>query len=357
MGRTHCIFCNEKLNGSREHIIPDCINGRITSNQIICSSCNKLFSQNIDKEIRIQLNPILFMMGFKNSNQVQFISNDNKKYLLNRKFGLQPIKPEIVLREKNKRKGVMITGMPEHIDGVLKKMNKLLATKIKGAKFVATKERENLGAIPLARAPLNLEINKNVKCLFNKIALEFLALNNSALDDVSHLLPKVHDLADDLNNVFFCNFRNEVRDFEPTEISHLILIIGDGMEKKLYAYIELFNIYCGVVTLSNSYSGRNIKYSYYQDAITGETLDSEIKLKTLPCDLVPQNLDDNALSRLSSLLAERQRERYLNDAVKINLNDLMKNLNDASQQGLIKDEEFKELYLKGAANIVGQLAL
>ena len=34
----------------------------------------------------------------------------------------------------------------------------------------------------------------------------------------------------------------------------------------------------------------------------------------------------------------------------------MKNLNDASQQGLIKDEEFKELYLKGAANIVGQLA-
>lgn len=53
-----CIFCEKPLDGSREHIIPSAIGGRIASTELVCSDHNNSLGGTIDRALAEQLSVI-----------------------------------------------------------------------------------------------------------------------------------------------------------------------------------------------------------------------------------------------------------------------------------------------------------
>ena len=54
----NCYKCGTLLNSSnrsKEHIIPNFLGGRLTSNYLLCQKCNSEFGETIDKELNRQL--------------------------------------------------------------------------------------------------------------------------------------------------------------------------------------------------------------------------------------------------------------------------------------------------------------
>ncbi len=66
-----CYLCNEKLKTrtgdssepdkpahgfkSLEHIIPDCIGGRLKSEEVLCEYCNNILGQTVDKDFEHEM--------------------------------------------------------------------------------------------------------------------------------------------------------------------------------------------------------------------------------------------------------------------------------------------------------------
>lgn len=64
---TNCIFCDALLDrGNKpEHILLDALGGRMTTRLAICSECNNIFGNTIDKELASQVAQIRNLMHFK----------------------------------------------------------------------------------------------------------------------------------------------------------------------------------------------------------------------------------------------------------------------------------------------------
>src|SRR5690606_34819456 len=122
--------------------------------------------------------------------------------------------------------------------------------------------------------------------LLNKIAVEFYAYNDLPIESISDLRAKLNELDQSIDNVKFCNFNEEIREFETKEISHLITIQNDVESKILFAYIELFNVICAVIPLIKDYKGDKVCVSYKQDVISGNRIDGDIILKKTISDFL-----------------------------------------------------------------------
>lgn len=63
-----CIFCTNPLDGSDEHIIPESLNGRLHSKEIICHDCNvKKFGSNVDTILSQTFSQFILLLGLKNA--------------------------------------------------------------------------------------------------------------------------------------------------------------------------------------------------------------------------------------------------------------------------------------------------
>jgi len=64
---TYCIFCDTELSPdtTEEHILHDCVGGRETTSEVICSQHNNNFGGTIDNAFAIPLLPIRNLMQFK----------------------------------------------------------------------------------------------------------------------------------------------------------------------------------------------------------------------------------------------------------------------------------------------------
>ncbi|QVI34750.1 hypothetical protein KG086_13500 [Lacticaseibacillus chiayiensis] len=58
-----CLFCNQPLDGSKEHIIPAAFAGKKTCSSIICKKTNNLLGRYIDS-VSDDFSPLLLMQGF-----------------------------------------------------------------------------------------------------------------------------------------------------------------------------------------------------------------------------------------------------------------------------------------------------
>src|ERR1700749_3061633 len=64
----HCYFCKTELLGnniSKEHILPNAIGGRLTSNQLMCRDCNSKYGDSIDAEFCNQFLSLSSMLQIK----------------------------------------------------------------------------------------------------------------------------------------------------------------------------------------------------------------------------------------------------------------------------------------------------
>lgn len=265
MALSKCYICNSELisaNRSAEHILPNCIGGRLKSNQLICKDCNSLFGQDIDKELCAQLNVFANILDVKRERgrpqNIVLTSRDNFSFILTagqrpeREYTVEPTVAGEHLVYK-------ITGSANSkqlrrvVRNLLKKPNaKITSDKIRVEQFV-------LDSIPCTLG------GKEVRSVM-KTCLNLWMLKVGDRSEIDHLIPFVRDGISSDRVSFYYPERAPGNNFDKVfdEITHRVLIKGDREERILYAYVEFFSAIRYLVLLSDNYSGpdREIEYSW-----------------------------------------------------------------------------------------------
>ena len=81
----NCFLCDKKSIGSNEHIIPDSLGGRLTTNDFICRGCNNKYGSTWDSSLQLQLSEIsafFDIRSLKNNNEkIVSYSLENNSHL------------------------------------------------------------------------------------------------------------------------------------------------------------------------------------------------------------------------------------------------------------------------------------
>ncbi|MGN6614207.1 MAG: HNH endonuclease [Candidatus Nitrosocosmicus sp.] len=352
----HCIFCPSELDNSDEHIIPQSINGTLHSKRLICHDCNtNFFGRQIDPVIKKLVNPLLVILGWENASALEGEDIDGGQYVISKGVKSRPIRPLKEVKDFGKVKIISIKGDPKNT----LKMFQKEAQKIKeqGKVLVGYNVSKIKDNTPFIRAKWEIEISLELILLMNKIAVEFYSYNNLDYTVIEELCKRIRNYDKSLSNTIFCNQKNEVRDFEGDEISHLILIQNDNSTGHLYAYIEIFNLICCTVILSENYRGQSVSIRYHQDALTGERFTNEVKLKMSIKEILSHNFVADNFQYLNNSLASRLRARDFNKVFKEQLVLLRNDLKDKEKKGEIKKEDFEKTFIEQSAELIAHLTI
>jgi hypothetical protein len=272
MARTNCIYCPNPLDNSDEHIIPDSMRGRLHSTNIICSACNNNFGRHIDPVFKELLNPLLIAFGFENANHTYAEGLDDVKYNISRKGVASPIKTEVTTKSIGGKLYLNVSGGAKSAMKAFKHQVEKLTKS--GHKFVGYTLEQNVAEHNHFKLKTEIKITPKLIIALNKIATEYFAYCNLNVDNIKELLKRVKDLDESLNNVTFCNWKCDIREYESYEVTHL-LMLRTNKNRTLYCYIELFNCICVCIPLSENYP-EEVSFIYYQNALTGEKLNKAI---------------------------------------------------------------------------------
>lgn len=353
-----CIFCTNPLDGSDEHIIPQSINGRLHSKEIICHDCNvKKFGANVDTILSQTFSQFIHLLGLKNARTLYVEDPEGRKYAKDKNHKIKPVKPELNIQRKNGLIYVSVTGDEENALKLFEKQREKFQTP--GTKPLKLEIKRNSMGSPPMSMEIKLNIDNKLILVLNKIALEFYTYNNLDNVFVEELLTRVGNLDLSLTNVSFCNLKQEVRTFEDNEISHLIALRTDESKKVLYCYIELFNIACSVVILKSEYTGPSIDIQYRQDVISGKKIEGSVNL-TIDTDSLENNAStvsrDN-FSILIDLFCERHHDKIFFETYTKGLEEIKSKLEDEMKNGTLKEEEFADKFVKLSAHYIAYLTV
>ena len=349
-----CFFCSSDLDNSDEHIILDCLNGKLHSRRIICSKCNNFFGAQLDNVAKTFFNPVLLVLGFKNaaSSIAENLSGDDD-FLYKNDGKIIYRKPRVFERKINGKTLLSIIGDKKNALKYFERYAKKL--KDKGFKVIATEGRENIHNEPV-RIKTEFKTNPQINLLLNKMAIEYCAYNQIITPSINNLASRVRKLDDKLDNVFYCNLDEEFREFSSGEITHLIKLWSDNA--KIYAYIELFNILCSVILIADDYEGENFDFQYYQDCISGEKLNTVVEINKPQVEVIFKKNDSRIdFSILVNKLFYRKRQKDFSQNFKIGLNEISDRLNEQLLCKAITKEEFAETFIQQSTEFTARLTI
>lgn len=348
-----CIFCSRKLDNSDEHIIPQSINGRIHNKRLICQKCNHDFGTNVDPIIKETFGLLLHVLKIGNNSKAVVENESGKKFLFDSTTGkIEQVAPEI--REEilpDGRIALNVSG-PDSL-----KTYKTLATKavrrfgrnaLKG-KYSVVKTTEINESYS---TKFELNVTPQLLLALQKIMVEFYCHNGLDRTNISELLNTVWKLEFNNTKVTICNTKHEIRAPHHDEISHLLVIRNNRDQKKLYGYIELFNVVCGYIIFSGNYDGPDLDLVYHQDAITGELVDKPIELNISGIEAGENDFQKNVIA-LFERLQVRDIDRKLHEII----NEIKASLDKQLSEGTIDANEHKKIFLEEATKAAAMLSV
>jgi hypothetical protein len=370
-----CIYCDESLNESDEHILQEGFGSTLSSTTIVCSTCNCLFSKTIDIICLKQYALICNQFGISGKRKkgrskgigknVEVFDSKDKKVILhgNQKIGVKD-KPKVnMIKGSNGKPYIFdIVGTDyKAIQSVIKEIKKGLKPgqkiKIEQGKI----EREEPGFF---RFPLSLTTSyfKGIK----KSLLNFLAycdpdfIRSGAVkkcfNDIYHSSIQIRDNKktiidkDDIyplfaidKNIIFSKFSPSVK----SGIEHLIVVSLNPSDKNIIGVVILFSRIVHAFILSDNYSGKPKSYMYCHDPLSNKTDSTQIKF--FEEALIEQsNIVDQSQKNDLKTLIEREFTEFHHimgeKALSIAVNDIIKNPFDPLPfpSGVVK-ENFVEL--------------
>jgi hypothetical protein len=290
------------------------------------------------------------MLRVKNPSSVQSEDPSGTKYLHKRTGEIQPVKPEMTEIRKDGKTIISIQGDSVNARKLLaKKTDELLS---KGYKILEFNMQE-VSEVPPLSIEFNFQVTQGIVLEINKIALEYYALSGLDISLLGNLCERVRSLDTSLNNVIFCNWQNEVREFNSKEISHLIVLKKD-VTGALFCYIELFNVVCAYIKLLDDFEG-DADFLYYQDAITGDKLDWNVEID-IPDNLENRN-DKESFGILVNSLIERLREKEFTQVCADTYALIRTELEQEVEKGTLPKADFLRTYTTRCCMALGELSV
>lgn len=355
MKRDFCIFCNSPLDNSDEHIIPQSVNGRLHSKELICHDCNSnFFGRTIDPVLKKIMDPIINIMGWENAKYMVTEDIAGREYLT--KDGqtkpVKPIKTEQVIDSK---KVITISGDVKNT----MKMFRKEAERLKAEGMVLAEYSISMpeNTTPFLRSPFSIDLSHELILLMNKIAAEFYVHCGLDYQPLEELCKRVRAADQGLDNVIFCNQKNETRAHISNEVSHLIHLKNDKETGKVFVYIEIFNLLCCTVVLFDGFQGEDISFTYHQDALTAERFSKPIDLKMSLTEILKYSFDTNQFGYLMNALMFRLRDRDFNKVVEEEFSKIKHQLEEEQRKGQLKPEDYDEKWIQLSTEVIAELTV
>lgn len=284
-----CYFCDnviDKKNKSREHIIHEFLGGNITSTCLLCITCNSKLGETIDSEFHAQLKPFANLIVAKNQKKKfreKLVDADGKEYFV--KQNLAPLS-RIYIKDA---------------DGAIEKTLHIQDSELL-AKQMKKKESEASGKFKVSKIyeeqPPNKTLfftnslsNQGGKVGFGgpsyhkailKIAINYylsFGYERKYVDDAIRVIKG--ESADTRLSIFYYPRQYKIHELKDGEVSNILFLIGDPIQRILYCYIELLSSECLVVKLSMEYDGPEFNNQYAYDVINQLNLEKQISVRLL----------------------------------------------------------------------------
>lgn len=266
----NCIFCNQELNEmnkSTEHIIPQCMGGKLKSKSIICRRCNSKFGTEFDESLIMRYKLILHPIRLFNQNlkiKDVIVKKNGEKYLLTEKG--------IKLKDPTQSTGSggfsdMIFPSEKSLRTHLERKKRKDPT-IDIQKTIDNSKTEKIEI----KEPFTFIIDKiddDVYRCCGKIVYEFLHHIKEEFQPSDDYFKKF--VMGDLKSSDFpiCVWYSDYTPIEKGEdsIYHIIVIEGRKESKILVGYLRVFNCLDTIMILDRDYKGPSFIEGYYQDLL------------------------------------------------------------------------------------------
>lgn len=291
----------KELYRSLEHIIPDGIGGKLTSNELLCKACNSTLGHDLDSHLCNSI-PFRGFLPFKmdKSNKARSTVGKNKDGLevrIDTKGKVTLPKPQVFLTADKKRilrvhhyssdlnalKGFLRKylydnpqieqGLDEIIENYIFKKGEPDGElffddyEIGGRKFFRA----------IAKIAVGFAIHHGISTVTIENSIRYVVGDPFEFIPIRMYYP-------------LPTARPYKIPVDSKEISHVLLLKGDPLKRLLYCYVELFNSLCYVVVLNDDYRGRKIDFVYGIEVIGGKELQNpqiELNLFRNPLQFLP----------------------------------------------------------------------
>ena len=264
----NCYMCGIELtekNRTKEHIILNAIGGVLKSNNLICKQCNSDFGDKIDSLLAKQLQPFSVLMNVERDRgetpPIEAVrSSNNKKILVYPGGKPGSPKPDVQFFEENGQKRYRV------IARNTKEMNQIYhGIKRKHPSATITDIGETVENIN-EKVTIEYDLGGEALASVCKTAIGYYLYIGREQEHIQLFIDsfKKQEVLDLCN---FCYLDKPVIVKSEDGIFHSIAIVGDPVQKLLYAYVEFFNYYHVIVLLSNNYTGEDFQNVYCYNLI------------------------------------------------------------------------------------------
>lgn len=350
--KVNCIFCDNLLDGSDEHIIPDSVNGRLHTKRLICAACNQKFGSKLDPIIKETMSFVLFALGMGNVKKMQVTDQNGKPYIVDQAGKMREVAPEVEITKTDDGKiGISVNGEKNvALRAFAKKaartfgMHALKLLDQKGFHF-----EEKVNFLTEVKGVAGIESSAKLKLALNKILTEFYAHSGLPLEPIKPRLDHVYNLDESGEEIQLCNFDLGVRQPKEGQVSHLIVIRSDQEKRQLYGYVEILNVLCAHTIFVNDYDGPEVDISYHQNALTGVVLDEPVTLNFDTLGLVKEDFEILINNTLENGRSAQQLARF-NSVI-----DQIKSQLDEDMKSKISEGERDQQFIEAATKIAAQM--
>ena len=284
-----CALCQTPLsnaNRSKEHILPNAMGGRKTTNTFICRRCNSRTGEKWDSALVSQLQAFCTMLDIsraKGTNQpLEVETVSGRQLTLYPDGSLTPRKPRFQKRS---------VGGKTHVD--------IQARTMHDAKRMLT-------ALARRRSDVNVEqllsqVSPRQEHLEEPIKMSHTFGGTLAgRSTIKSCLALAHEAGltiDDCENAKDCllsdgelcfgyyNAPDPIRNRPQHVPLHCVYVSGDPENEQVLGYVEYFGFQKMVACLSSNYSGPARELTYAINPLTGEELDVDVVLHLTPDDI------------------------------------------------------------------------
>lgn len=323
--RKKCYKCEvilTKENYSTEHIILNACGGKLKSDSLLCEKCNSNFGNSFDKELAKTITPLANLLRIKrdrgNPPKINGLDTfNNTEYVLEHNGAISHKKPSI---KKIDFDNPDITKRKFNITVPNQKMLKQVLNGLKrkhpDLDIEKALEKYNYTEKPFDK---ELEIKMSIGGTdtfksITKTAINFYIYNGGDRNEIKHLFEYL-DGNKDKNTVWFHYPDKDIYNYKEEQITHIITVKGNKIEKILYAYIELFNSHCYIVKLNENYSGEDLNLDYIFNIHSHKVIDESINLNLKRNELLDLfiNRDANPYQKVQEKLNRVLRISKKND--------------------------------------------
>ncbi|WP_439481933.1 HNH endonuclease [Cyclobacterium plantarum] len=247
----------------KEHIIPNAIGGKLTSDKILCAKCGGNFGADIDSAL-VQhcqnFSTLLNIRRDRGSNQdIIAHKRSGEKIIISSSGEIKPKiegKLEIPLKSDGKPNSIIVKSKQE-----LKMVKGILSKEYPDYRYKI--EEKDIYENDVLNIPYT--ISEDAYRGICKIAVEYYLEHCGSKEKIQHLLPYMKKEKGDKQHPVHLFYPKKELNID-NKVYHLIHIKGRKEEKILFAYIRLFGVTSFFVALNwGNYFGEDFEQNYLFD--------------------------------------------------------------------------------------------